>query len=129
MRQLNELDTIRYVGPFDRELALATGEVGVVLEDYGDGNYESEFSLPDGTTWPQCALPNSSLELIPKDAQLETPVASSIYSTIQAFERGECKLIDCPPTGEKLSVHRIDDGRLAVTTPSVGAVASPTRPK
>lgn len=57
MKHINEYASVRYVGQFDRNLALAPGEIGIVTDDYEDGNYEVEFSFPDGTTWLQCALP------------------------------------------------------------------------
>lgn len=129
MKRINEFDTVCYVGPFDRDLALASGEAGIVLDDYGDGNCEVEFALPDGTTWLQCALPKSQLEKFLSATQVVTPSAASIYSAVRAFEGGDDQEFEYPPTGEKLSVLRGDDGRLLVTTPSLGVVTSLTRPK
>ena len=38
------------------------GHIGVVLEIYGDGHYEVEFSDTDGTTLLLGAFPESELE-------------------------------------------------------------------
>lgn len=128
MNQINEYDNVRYTGPFNRDLALAPCEVGVILDDYGDGNYEVEFAFPDGTTWLQCALSGTLLTSVSSGAELLGPSRSAIYPAVLAFERGESQVFQYPPTGENLCVKRADDGRVVVTTPSIGVVASIARP-
>lgn len=127
MNQINQYDNVRYTGPFDKGLALAPGEVGVVLDDYGDGNYEIEFAFPDVTTWLQCALSGGVLEPVSHNADTSAPSLTAIHPAVMAFERGETRAFVYPPTGEKLSIERGEDGRLVVTTPSIGVVASLAR--
>lgn len=52
---------VRYVGPENAEERLNSGDIGYVIEDYGDGNFEVEFSNPDGTTRAQVVIPGREL--------------------------------------------------------------------
>ena len=54
---------VRYVGRENSHDGLSTGDIGYVIEDYGDGNYEVEFSNTDGTTRAQAVIQNRDLEL------------------------------------------------------------------
>ena len=54
---------VRYVGSANVEEKLKPGDIGYVIEDYGDGNYEVEFSDPDGTTRVLVVIAGSDLEL------------------------------------------------------------------
>ncbi|GFE50899.1 hypothetical protein So717_26520 [Roseobacter cerasinus] len=127
--QISEFDNVHYSGEFERQLALAPGEIGVVLDDYGDGNYEVEFAFPDGTTWLQCSLAGHLLEPVSSDAEAAGPSLSAVLPAVQAFERGEASSFRYPPTREELSVERTDDGRVLVRTPSIAVVASMSRPQ
>ncbi|WP_109583611.1 DUF4926 domain-containing protein [Cupriavidus plantarum] len=40
------------------------GDIGYVIEDYGDGHYEVEFSNADGTTSVQAVIQNRDLTLL-----------------------------------------------------------------
>ena len=40
-----------------------TGSIGYIVEDYGDGNYEVEFSDPNGNTVAIFAIPKADLEI------------------------------------------------------------------
>jgi hypothetical protein len=42
------------------------GQRGYVVEDYGDGDYEVEFSRPDGTTIWLGAMSEAELEIDPE---------------------------------------------------------------
>ncbi|ATF87192.1 DUF4926 domain-containing protein [Burkholderia gladioli] len=53
---------VRYVGPVNVEEQINPGDIGYVIEDYGDGNYEVEFSDPDGTTRALAVIAGSGLE-------------------------------------------------------------------
>ncbi|MGO4815217.1 DUF4926 domain-containing protein [Cupriavidus sp. 2MCAB6] len=54
---------VRYVGREGSYEGLRWGDIGYVIEDYCDGNYEVEFSNPDGTTRVQAVLAGRDLEL------------------------------------------------------------------
>ncbi|WP_354678909.1 DUF4926 domain-containing protein [Cupriavidus plantarum] len=54
---------VRYVGREDAHDGLSVGDIGYVIEDYGDGNYEVEFSNADGTTRVQAVIQNLDLKL------------------------------------------------------------------
>jgi hypothetical protein len=54
---------VRYVGLANDQDRIYPGEIGYVIEDYGDGNFEVEFSNPDGTTRTQAVIAGSDLEL------------------------------------------------------------------
>ena len=54
-------DRVRYVGPSQGQVV--TGSLGYVIEDYGDGNFEVEFSAShDGTTYGVLVVPATQLE-------------------------------------------------------------------
>ncbi|MGJ7622068.1 DUF4926 domain-containing protein [Variovorax sp. GB4P3] len=55
---------VRYIGPKDFCSELNFGDIGYVIEDYGQGNYEIEFSLPDGSTKAQLGISESLLEQV-----------------------------------------------------------------
>lgn len=44
---------------------LSAGDTGYIIEDYGDGNYEVEFSNSDGSTRVQAVINESELVLKP----------------------------------------------------------------
>lgn len=54
---------VRYVGPENPHNGLSVGDIGYVIEDYDDGNYEVEFSNADGTTRVQAVIQIRDLEL------------------------------------------------------------------
>ncbi len=54
---------VRYVGLGNIQERINPGDFGYVIEDYGDGNFEVEFSNPDGTTRAQAVLAGRNLEL------------------------------------------------------------------
>ncbi|MCU0800825.1 MAG: DUF4926 domain-containing protein [Rhodobacteraceae bacterium] len=123
-------DTARYTGPFDRQLFLPTGETGTIVEDYGDGHVEVEFSFPDGTTWLQCALSLSRLRPDHPDATLPDvlPSRDVIFPAILAFEAGQQGPFIYPPTQEPLLISRARDGRIAVATQLLGTILAVVRP-
>jgi len=51
---------VKYVGetPIDH---VKNGDCGYTIEDYGDGNFEVEFSRPDGTTFAQVVISGNLL--------------------------------------------------------------------
>lgn len=57
---------VRYVGATNTQERINSGDIGYVIDDYGDGNYEIEFSAPDGTTRAQLVIAGSDLELAEK---------------------------------------------------------------
>ncbi|MBU9694289.1 DUF4926 domain-containing protein [Burkholderia multivorans] len=58
-------DRVRFVGPRGLVSSLRPGDIGYVIEDYGDGNYEVEFSNADGTTRVQEVIAVEHLENAP----------------------------------------------------------------
>ncbi|MGN5479987.1 DUF4926 domain-containing protein [Cupriavidus basilensis] len=54
---------VRYVGLQNSHDGLRVGDIGYVIEDYGDGDYEVEFSNADGITRVQVVIPSRELEL------------------------------------------------------------------
>jgi hypothetical protein len=54
---------IRYVGREGSHEGFTWGDIGYVIEDYGDDNYEVEFCNHDGTTRVQVVIPGDDLEL------------------------------------------------------------------
>lgn len=58
---INVYDGVRYIGPQGAFRELHTGDIGNVIGAYGDGNYEVEFSTPDGVTRVQEVLPKKHL--------------------------------------------------------------------
>lgn len=54
---------VRYVGSVVFQEQVRRGDIGYILEDHGDGNYEVEFSRSDGTTKWWGAIAESDLEL------------------------------------------------------------------
>jgi hypothetical protein len=57
---------VRYVGASGKVEQVSPGDIGYVIEDYGDGNFEVEFSDPDGTTKAQAVIAGQDLELAEK---------------------------------------------------------------
>jgi hypothetical protein len=53
-------DNVVYSGP-DRESGVKAGEIGAILEVYGNDYYEVEFSDADGTTIELAALSANQL--------------------------------------------------------------------
>ncbi|MCA1198327.1 DUF4926 domain-containing protein [Sphingomonas sp. R647] len=56
-------DEVIYVGPADLIEKVNPGDMGYIIEDYGSGNYEVEFSDPDGTTRAMAVISSGQLEL------------------------------------------------------------------
>jgi len=54
---------VRFFGMERLREGLRVGDIGYIIEDYGDGNYEVEFSNTDGTTRVQAVIKGSDLEL------------------------------------------------------------------
>lgn len=54
---------VRYIGLPNTQEGLSRGDIGYVIEEYGDGNFEVEFSNPDGTTKAQAVIAGCDLEL------------------------------------------------------------------
>lgn len=52
---------VKFFGPVKDYPDLHTGDIGYVIEDYEDGNYEVEFSNPDGATRCQIVIPENYL--------------------------------------------------------------------
>jgi hypothetical protein len=59
---------VRYVGLVNTQEQIHLGDIGYIIEDYGDGNYEVEFSNFDGTTKAQVVIAERDLELSEKQA-------------------------------------------------------------
>jgi hypothetical protein len=57
---------VRYIGPVNLQDQINSGDIGYIIEDYGDGNYEVEFSQPDGTTKALVVIPGRDLEVAEK---------------------------------------------------------------
>ncbi|PWU29944.1 hypothetical protein DK254_07305 [Pseudomonas sp. RW407] len=54
---------IRYIGPSGLYDGVKVNDVGYIIEDYDDGNYEVEFSDADGSTRAQSVIPEDFLQL------------------------------------------------------------------
>lgn len=52
-----------YIGPEDIQEKINPGDVGQIIEDYGDGNYEVEFSNSDGIARVLVVIAGNNLEL------------------------------------------------------------------
>lgn len=61
--EITKYAKVRYVGTTSHQ-EIAAGDVGYVIEDYGDGNYEVEFSRPDGTTRALVVLSKKEIEVV-----------------------------------------------------------------
>jgi hypothetical protein len=57
-------DRVRYIGTKDFCEDLEYGDEGTVIEDYGGGNYEVDFSNVDGTQNVVMAFPEKFLEIV-----------------------------------------------------------------
>ena len=57
---------VRYAGPANLQEQINPGDIGYVIEDCGDGNYDVEFSDPDGTTRALSVIAGSDLEFAEK---------------------------------------------------------------
>ncbi|HET6552558.1 MAG TPA: DUF4926 domain-containing protein [Dyella sp.] len=53
---------VEFVGAQHDELR--AGDIGYIIEDYGDGNYEVEFSNADGSTRAQVVV--NEKDLVPR---------------------------------------------------------------
>lgn len=130
-KDISEFSVVQFIGAWDKELHLSPGEIGYVLEDYGDGNVEIEFSLPDGTTWLQYTLPKSKLQIVEDGSMKDLKSFSRDYAypLIQKFEAGEQADIHHPETGEVISVD-FETGTKSVVlqTASLGRIFSVLRP-
>ena len=54
---------VRYVGPNGFYNFVKENDIGYIIEDYQDGNYEVEFSNADGSTREQAVIPGDFLQL------------------------------------------------------------------
>jgi hypothetical protein len=54
---------VTYVGPTGLYEDIEENDVGYVIEDYGDGSYEVEFSEADGSTKALAAIPSARLRV------------------------------------------------------------------
>ncbi|WP_086924169.1 DUF4926 domain-containing protein [Variovorax sp. JS1663] len=54
---------VRYLGVANGQERINPGDIGYIIEDYGDGNFEVEFCRADGTTGAQAVIAESDLEL------------------------------------------------------------------
>ncbi|MDR5749865.1 MULTISPECIES: DUF4926 domain-containing protein [unclassified Caballeronia] len=54
---------VRYIGAPGKFEQVFPGDIGYVIEDYGDSNFEVEFSNSDGTTRAQAVIGRKDLEL------------------------------------------------------------------
>jgi hypothetical protein len=64
--RLSIYSRVRYVGPVNVHEPINPGDVGYVIEDYSDGNYEVEFSGLDGITRALVVITGNDLELAEK---------------------------------------------------------------
>jgi len=60
---LNLYGRVRFVGPVKDHPGLCIGDIGYIIEDYENGNYEVEFSNSDGSTRVQAVITGSHLVL------------------------------------------------------------------
>lgn len=51
-----------YIGPSTLYEYIKENDIGYIIEDYGDGNYEVEFSDADGSTRAQSVIPEAFLQ-------------------------------------------------------------------
>lgn len=63
---LSIYNRVRYVGPVNVQEQINPGDIGYIIEDYGDGNYEVEFSDQNGTTRALAVIAANRLELAEK---------------------------------------------------------------
>jgi len=61
--RLSIYSRVRYIGPANVQEQINPGDIGYIIEDYGDGNYEVEFSESDGTTRELAVIAGNKLEL------------------------------------------------------------------
>ncbi len=52
-----------YIGPLNVAQSISYGDIGYIIEDYGDGNYEVEFSDSNGMTKALAVISERDLEL------------------------------------------------------------------
>ncbi|QEM81962.1 DUF4926 domain-containing protein [Halomonas binhaiensis] len=64
--KLSIYSRVRYVGSMNAKEQINLGDIGYIIEDYGDGNYEVEFSEPCGTTRALAVIAGDELELAEK---------------------------------------------------------------
>lgn len=48
--KLSIYSRVCYLGPVNTQEKIKPGDIGYIIEDHGNGNYEVEFSGPDGET-------------------------------------------------------------------------------
>ena len=127
---IKEFDTVKYIGNWDKEIGILPGEVGVVIDDYEDGNVEVEFFFPDGTTWLQYSFTKENLELLDPQAKIERTFSRDyIYPLIKSYEVGDVISVEHPETGEVIKVEFDNmSGNLILSTPSLGNIMSVRRP-
>ena len=57
---------VQFIGPTTDYIDLHIGDIGYIIEDYKDGNYEVEFSNADGSTRVQAVIHENYLSLAEK---------------------------------------------------------------
>ncbi|WP_454725796.1 MULTISPECIES: DUF4926 domain-containing protein [Cupriavidus] len=60
--KLSLYSRVKYVGPNGIYDCIGENDVGYIIEDYGDGNYEVEFCDADGSTRAQSVIPEAFLQ-------------------------------------------------------------------
>lgn len=61
---INLYDKVKFTGFGGEEGPVKTGDIGYVIEDYQDGNFEVEFSTPDGISFAQEVISERFLEKV-----------------------------------------------------------------
>ncbi|WP_081075247.1 DUF4926 domain-containing protein [Burkholderia stagnalis] len=64
--KLSTYNRVRYIGLANMKEQIKPGDIGCIVEDYGDGNYEVEFSDADGATRALVVIAEADLALAEK---------------------------------------------------------------
>jgi len=67
---LPSLSLVRLISDAYRDRGVNAGDIGVILEVYGDGAYEVEFSRADGTTIAWFAVSQHEIEPVAESAEI-----------------------------------------------------------
>ena len=128
--EIKEFDTVKYVGEWDKKIGILPGEVGTVVEDYGDGNVEVDFSFPDGTTWLQFSFSKEDLKLLNSSKEGGDAFSKNYaYPLIKSYENGDIISVEHPETKEILKIDTDSvSGNLVLSTPSLGNIMVVRRP-
>jgi hypothetical protein len=68
MKVIPVYSKVRVITSRHLDEGIAWGEVGYVIEDFGDGNYEVEISSPDGTTIAMFVAAEGDLEILNRES-------------------------------------------------------------